>query len=890
MAEQALPGPLLVRASDDRFVIAQLQAPALHVVRRVVPADFTFDMEPPLSTAAVVAMYRYLYDRHMLPTAMLTPAAAGVTLQQWLVSQQVLIGPLEPAKASAADLLKLLCELNVALCAGRATLALDRKVDAKVTLRVPTVEFTRYMSVDKVDLKGRQAGTFVNAQVGSFLNPAQIDSGAVWQMNSASRSLEAEFGRQRLTLATPPRADLTPGTVITYTGSAEQVITKEGCGIRTSSLASKPWFVPDGLQTADVRSYLPRTARDPALLPRQAELTYVHPTLEALPDDAMAAAPAGTCSIPGNPYVITGAVKVSGIRARDAAGRGERGAASFDVDEPLYIAYYAVPLKDAGRADVSPADPSAVKPNAAQNVFRKTTGELNLPAMRWRAAALVDIRDYRDRGSELGQLHARFPGLRIFSTESLGLKQQSLDDQADLASLRSTLQAERRAVFQAIDYDDSLPVMNAVVNIGISEAPDSVSMTHPGFIDKDQKSAWWLINTAGRLYQFKGTAATDAPGLLPGTPPDHGTHVGGIIGARRTSLLPGLLPASQLVLVAPAQNAALHHAISSAVLQDVNVFNFSFSIARAAGQDDDLNRLKERMGSDFANALFVVAGGNSGKDLAKLGERDAPIAWVPETADNMIGVAAATSVDEERGRTWQVHSDSNYGKNWVQLAAPGDRVVSLSAPASFRRATGTSEAAPQVAATAAMLIAQRRDAPPRAIKARLLYTSTWAAKFEGKVWAGLLNVRRAVTNIEWNMVARLAAPQTYYGFQVTEDPHILIQSAQIDKLDASKPSEVAEITVGFRELLRIEYQPSERRWRVFYLVLEDNQWHMRIANRAILSGTLTCTSLRVIDSENKRDEKAAISDAVCGPGLDVSQISDYVATIDRLPRAPFSFY
>jgi hypothetical protein len=897
LASEAEPAATVsTRISGDRFIVAHGQPAVLDVVRRVIPAQFTFDMEPQASRAAIVGVYRYLLARHALPTIVAKPTAATEKLEQWLIAQNVLLGPFESSARSAADFTQLLCELNPQACASRP-LALDRKTDPLTELRIPNVQLTPFIATDRVDLKSKSAFAFVTKQFEGAHLRTVVNITNLWALNNIT--LEAEFGRQDLTLATPARNDLRPGTIITYRGGVEQVIGKDPCGFGEDAVESEPAFVPDGLVTADARPYLPRSdVVKPS--PYHAKLSYIRPRLERLLPQQAAGVTLGKCAamISTNAYLISSAIRVDGIRVHAVSESGD--GSGIQLDQPLYIAYGAVPISQSGLPTMRPMNSALLKPDGPQNVL-KWTGELNLPVLRWNADALIDVREYRDKNSALGALQTNFPGLLVLSAESLTVKQQSTDDPSSArVKLQASLQAIRQPVLDAIGYDREIPVTNAVISIGISEAMENVVMKHPGFVDVAANNAWWYTDDTGNVKQFVGAAATDEPELLPKKAPDHGTHVGGIIGARRNSLLPGLLPLSKLVLVAPTGNAALYKAITAARNDNVTIFNFSFSVTPTATTSrdatDDLSKLKGTIRRNVSDALFVVAAGNDGLDLAKAAKRDLPISWLTEEPGNMIGVAAAKGTREQGKLSWELADLSNYRKRWAQIAAPGDEVVSLAGPASFGQASGTSEAAPQVAAAAAMIVAQQPDLPPRIVKGRLLYTATWWQGLEGsepetKVWAGLLNVRKAATNLKLNMVARMSKARdsdVLYAVDLLGSPEIMIKDAELDKLDLAEPVDISNVAVSFKDILRIEYQRDKAKWRVFYFAKENDEWHLRLANHARLSGTLTCTALSSVDADGILT-KAPISDDVCAQGLDVGQIADYVAGIDRI-RRPFSFF
>ncbi len=106
--------------------------------------------------------------------------------------------------------------------------------------------------------------------------------------------------------------------------------------------------------------------------------------------------------------------------------------------------------------------------------------------------------------------------------------------------------------------------------------------------------------------------------------------------------------------------------------------------------------------------------------------------------ESLISVAASTSDDG-------VASFSNYGALTVDLAAPGDNVLSTYRGGHYIRFSGTSMATPHVSGAAALLLAQDSSLTPAAIKALLMATVDPLPQWQGKVRSGgRLNVGNAM--------------------------------------------------------------------------------------------------------------------------------------------------
>ncbi|WP_237720093.1 S8 family serine peptidase [Streptomyces xiaopingdaonensis] len=178
----------------------------------------------------------------------------------------------------------------------------------------------------------------------------------------------------------------------------------------------------------------------------------------------------------------------------------------------------------------------------------------------------------------------------------------------------------------------------------------------------------------------------------------HGTAVAGLIAAQRTadSPLPGVAPGARVRSVRVAdgvENAsgeALAAAIDRAAAGDAKILNLSFALpvdrapvraaVRRAVQDD---------------VLVVAAAGNEGSAEETAGSGSAPKTY-PAAYKGVLAVGAVAA-------DGQPMQESNSG-DWVDLAAYGEEeAVLASGGRGFRSEKGTSFAAPQVAAAAALV-------------------------------------------------------------------------------------------------------------------------------------------------------------------------------------------
>ena len=216
----------------------------------------------------------------------------------------------------------------------------------------------------------------------------------------------------------------------------------------------------------------------------------------------------------------------------------------------------------------------------------------------------------------------------------------------------------------------------------------------------------------------------------------HGTHVAGIIGARGNNDrgVAGLCWSLKIVAVR-VLNADGYGTWSSgiagieyAIKSGAKVINASFG--GSTGSDISRQAIQK---AKSKGVLIVASAGNSGKNADK--KPTFPAAY-PDS--NILSVAATNSKDK-------LASFSNFGAKTVDLAAPGDHIASTFWHSDYAYMSGTSMAAPYVAAAAAMLRKQHDSWSIGDISSRLRKTGDKLKALKGKTASGKrLNINTAV--------------------------------------------------------------------------------------------------------------------------------------------------
>ena len=190
---------------------------------------------------------------------------------------------------------------------------------------------------------------------------------------------------------------------------------------------------------------------------------------------------------------------------------------------------------------------------------------------------------------------------------------------------------------------------------------------------------------------------------VAGSRPDHGTHVAGIIGADRTNNL-GVLGISDAVQImgvravpdGDERDKDVANAIRYAVDNGAQIINMSFgkdySPQRKAVEDAERYALSK-------GVLLVQAAGNDGRNIDATMTYPSPRFIDGSAIPNLIVVGASA----ESNNAELAASFSNYGKQTVDVFAPGRSIYSTVPGSKYENNDGTSMASPVVTGVAAVL-------------------------------------------------------------------------------------------------------------------------------------------------------------------------------------------
>lgn len=298
----------------------------------------------------------------------------------------------------------------------------------------------------------------------------------------------------------------------------------------------------------------------------------------------------------------------------------------------------------------------------------------------------------------------------------------------------------------SIDLGDlklSWPVPVAVVDSGADTAhPDLIASfwSTPSAV----ADARWPAGALGYDFIRRSTNPTDE------NAESHGTHVSGLVVGEQMSkwkpdiakMLANNLRLVELKIVGPhnvVDSGTVQNAILAGIGKGVKIFNCSFELATESEMLKTYMKTTDRV----ANTLFVVAAGNNGDgdnkganlDLDEFRQETFKDGSVP--LSDVILVAAL----EKNGK---IASFSIYGPKTVTIAAPGSNISSTIRNHAYGLLSGTSQAAPFVSLTAAILLSELPSLSLPEIHQRIVDTCDWIPDLKPYVRDGCrLNIQKA---------------------------------------------------------------------------------------------------------------------------------------------------
>jgi subtilisin family serine protease len=232
----------------------------------------------------------------------------------------------------------------------------------------------------------------------------------------------------------------------------------------------------------------------------------------------------------------------------------------------------------------------------------------------------------------------------------------------------------------------------------------------------------------------------------------HGTHVAGIVAARQNNGIggSGLAPAAKILPVKvldanmSGNTDTLALGIRYAVDRGAKILNVSVNTDAS---------------TEVVTSAVAYAGAHGAIIVASAGNNSRNIDLTPSYPASLPDPAVfSIAAEDDTGLLW---NGSNTGPLSVDVAAPGDHIVSTANGSSYQSRTGTSAAAPFVSASLALLSSVRPDLPMSELRAAISATAHRTTLLSSLLGGGRLDVGAAMHRVlagrPWRTTAAAAA-------------------------------------------------------------------------------------------------------------------------------------
>jgi len=277
----------------------------------------------------------------------------------------------------------------------------------------------------------------------------------------------------------------------------------------------------------------------------------------------------------------------------------------------------------------------------------------------------------------------------------------------------------------SINLKDSWKRFKKNKNIVVAVVDTGIQGDHP-FLANNIYVPTGSVSKTNYGVDFSTGKATQTPSDEHG----HGTHVAGIVKSIFPDVKILALKYYNPKASGQANLDATIKALQYAVDQNVDVINYS-----GGGPEASVEELRVLKAAEKKGILVIAAAGNERSNID-----DKKNAYYPASygLSNIITVGA-----HDDGLN--IIPSSNYGKNSVDIAAPGHRIRSAVPNSGASYMTGTSQATAFVTGVAAMIKSKYPNMKYDQVKNIILSSSLKVKNFEGKILgAGKLDAAKAL--------------------------------------------------------------------------------------------------------------------------------------------------
>ena len=265
-------------------------------------------------------------------------------------------------------------------------------------------------------------------------------------------------------------------------------------------------------------------------------------------------------------------------------------------------------------------------------------------------------------------------------------------------------------------------------NVIVAVIDTGIDATHP-----DLKNNLWKAPSSdkhvgsGNVYGWDFVTKSPNPRDFHG----HGTHIAGIIGAiaNPKTGTAGVAQNVQIMAVryydetAPGKVnlANTIKALNYAVDNGAKIINYS-----GGGPEFSQEEFEAMKKAESRGVLIVAAAGNDHRNTDQEANYYYPAAYQQKGLKNIISVA---SIDPDG----KILPSSNWGAKSVDVAAPGEGILSTTPGSQYGKMTGTSQATAFVSGIAALLLSKQPALTPAQLKDIIFKSVTPMASLRGKV-------------------------------------------------------------------------------------------------------------------------------------------------------------
>lgn len=316
----------------------------------------------------------------------------------------------------------------------------------------------------------------------------------------------------------------------------------------------------------------------------------------------------------------------------------------------------------------------------------------------------------------------------------------------------------REVIVAIIDtgVDSNHPDLADAMWVNSGEIPDDgIDNDKNGYVD--DIFGWDFYNNDNTVCHYEIDADTDEIKAASDDSDDHGTHCAGIIAATANNKIGIAGVASNVDTKIMALK--IHGGpkgkgtIADAILAIKYASAMGADIVNMSWGSTTYNRALEQAISE-SSMLFVTAAGNTGNN-----NDNTPIYPASYDLPNVISV---TFINQYGSLT----TKSNYGKNTVDIAAPGMEILSTIVGSSYDVMSGSSMATPHITGLAAILYSCTENISPESVKNTILSNVKLLPALKGMISvAGIPNAYSLVQSLA-TLVIDTKAPtldiNTYY--------------------------------------------------------------------------------------------------------------------------------